>query len=109
MRGHGFWRGFLLAGCLIVLASPASADQIDGDWCSTREAAHFSISGPTIVTPAGTATTGDYRRHYFTYVVPEGDPGAGQTIDMQQLNDEEILVSVDGGEPVMWRRCEVIS
>lgn len=99
----------VVAGFAVCFASPALADQIDGDWCSTREAAHFSISGPTIITPAGTATTGDYRRHTFTYVVPEGDPGAGQTIDMRQLNDEEILVSVDGGEAVLWRRCEVIS
>ena len=99
----------LIAGGLIFCSSPALADKIDGDWCSTTEIAHFSIAGPTIITPAGTQTTGDYRRHYFTYVVPSGDPGAGQTIDMRQLNEEEILVSVDGGEPVLWRRCEVIS
>ncbi len=109
MKVGNFIKAAVFAGAAICLASPALADQIDGDWCSTTEAAHFSISGPNIVTPAGTATTGDYRRHYFTYVVPAGDPGAGQTIDMRQLNDEEILVSVDGGEAVLWRRCEVIS
>ena len=109
MNRSSILAGLALAGLVLGFSAPAQADQIDGDWCSTTEAAHFSISGPMIVTPAGTATTGDYRRHFFSYVVPAGDPGAGSKIDMQQLNDEEILVAVDGGEPVLWRRCEVIS
>lgn len=99
----------LVAGAAICLASPALADAIDGDWCSTTEVAHFSIAGSRIVTPAGTETTGDYRRHTFSYLVPAGDPGAGTKIDMRQLNEQEILVSVGGGAPVLWRRCEVIS
>lgn len=109
MTGRAITFGIFLAGSLVLSASPALADKIDGDWCSTTEAAHFSIAGPIIITPAGTQTTGDYRRHTFSYVVPPGDPGAGQAIAMRQLNEEEILVSVDGGEPVLWRRCEVIS
>ena len=109
MTGRHVARAFLLSGGLLFLASPALADAIDGDWCSTTEVSHFTIAGPKIVTPAGTQTTGDYRRHTFTYTVPAGDPGAGQTIDMRQLNEEEILVAVDGGTPVLWRRCEVIS
>lgn len=104
-----FLKRVLIAGFFSLLASPALADAIDGDWCSTSEAAHFSIDGPSIVTPAGTATIGDYRRHTFTYEVPEGDPGAGQIIDMRQLNEEQILVSVDGGEPQLWVRCQVVS
>jgi hypothetical protein len=109
MSGQAIAKIFFLAGLFTVLASPALADKIDGDWCSTTEAAHFSIAGDIIITPAGTQTTGDYRRHTFSYVVPPGDPGAGQAIAMRQLNEEEILVSIDGGEPVLWRRCEVIS
>ncbi|MEO3428115.1 hypothetical protein AAFN88_04610 [Pelagibius sp. CAU 1746] len=102
-------RSVFLAVLFAVPASPALADAIDGDWCSTTEAAHFSIAGSIIVTPAGTQTTGDYRRHTFSYVVPPGDPGAGQAIAMRQLNEEEILVSTEGGEPVLWRRCQVVS
>ena len=109
MTGADFAKGVLIVGVCLFAGSPALADAIDGDWCSTTEAAHFSIAGPIIVTPAGTQTTGDYRRHTFSYVVPDSDPGAGQMIAMRQLNEEEILVSVDGGEPVLWRRCEVIS
>jgi len=109
MTGRDLAKALLFSAAVLFLASPARADAIDGDWCSTTEVAHFTIAGPSIVTPAGTQTTGDYRRHTFTYTVPAGDPGAGQTIDMRQLNEEEILVAVEGGTPVLWRRCEVIS
>ncbi|GAB4360215.1 MAG: hypothetical protein Kow00114_13690 [Kiloniellaceae bacterium] len=109
MTAADLLKRMLLAAALCLAAAPALADAIDGDWCSTTEPAHFFIAGPTIVTPAGTQTTGDYRRHTFTYVVPAGDPGAGRTIAMRQLNEQEILVSVDGGEAVLWRRCEVVS
>jgi len=109
MTDADFVKGVLIAGACIFAASPALADAIDGDWCSTTEAAHFSIAGPLIVTPAGTQTTGDYTRHAFSYVVPEGDLGEGDMVVMRLLNEEEVLVAVDGGEPILWRRCEVIS
>ena len=99
------------AGLAALLAAPGAplADAIDGDWCSTTEVRTFSISGPIIVTPAGTQTTGDYSRHAFSYVVPAGDPGAGETIEMILLNEEEVQVAEGGREPRIWRRCEVIS
>ena len=109
MTGADFAKGVLIAGVCLFAGSPALADAIDGEWCSTTEAAHFSIAGPLIVTPAGTQTTGDYSRHAFSYVVPEGDPGAGDMVVMRLLNEEEVLVAIAGGEPVLWRRCEVIS
>lgn len=109
MTGQRLFKGIAVAGAAIGFSFPALADQIDGDWCATTEVATFSISGSSIVTPTGTQTSGDYTRHAFSYVVPAEDPGAGTQIEMRQLNDEEILVSVGGGEPQMWRRCEVIS
>lgn len=109
MTGRSFFKAMVIAGLAIGFASPALADQIDGDWCATVEVAHFTIAGSSITTPAGTQTSGDYTRHAFSYVVPAGDPGAGERIDMRQLNEQEIMVSVAGSEPVLWRRCEVIS
>jgi hypothetical protein len=94
---------------LIVFASSAFADAIDGDWCSTTDVQQFSIAGSNITTPAGTQTTGDYSRHAFAYVVPDGDPGAGGAITMQLLNEEEVQVSVNGGAPKLWRRCKLTS
>ncbi len=91
----------------LVVAGPVFADAIDGDWCAAPEVRHMSIDGPKIVTPAGTATTGDYSRHAFSYVVPEGDPGAGDRIDMRLLSEEEVQVIVNGADPEVWRRCDL--
>ena len=109
MTVAGFVKRVLVAGALAFPASPALADAIDGDWCATSEVAHFTIAGPSIVTPGGTQTTGDYSRHAFSYVVPAGEPGAGKTIVMRLLNEKEVLVGATSGEPKVWRRCEVIS
>jgi len=109
MTGPRLTKRLFLAAAFLGISSPALADAIDGDWCSTTDVAHFSIAGPIIVTPAGTQTTGDYSRHAFSYVVPSGDPGAGETIKMRLLNEEEVLVAAGATEPKLWRRCEVIS
>lgn len=99
----------LSVALLASLSAPASADAIDGNWCLTEEARHFSISGPSITTPAGTRATGNYSRHAFFYTVPDGDPGAGDEIAMQLLNDQEVAVSVNKGAVTVWRRCEITS
>lgn len=93
----------------IFFSPSAFADAIDGDWCSITEAKQFRIEGPIITTPAGTTTTGNYSRHTFAYVVPDGDPSAGDAITMRQLNEEEVQVAVNEGESAIWRRCELIS
>ena len=96
-----------ISGLVSLVPSMALADAIDGDWCSQRDSEQFSIAGPNITTPAGTKTTGNYSRHAFSYVVPVGDPGAGDDVDMLLLNDEEVRVSVNGGTPEIWRRCDL--
>jgi hypothetical protein len=92
---------------LILAPSSALADAIDGEWCSPGDARQFRIAGASITTPAGTQTTGNYSRHAFSYVVPSGDPGAGDEIDMRLLNEEEVQVVVGGGPPKVWRRCNL--
>lgn len=99
----------LIAGALTAPAGPALADAIDGDWCFSAEGKHMTIEGPRITTPAGTKTIGNYSRHAFAYQVPDGDPGAGDAITMQLLNEEEVEVSVNGGTGRIWRRCELTS
>ena len=109
MRAHVIAKRTLIAGVVIIASSPALADAIDGDWCSTTEVKQFHIEGPKIVTPAGTQTTGDYSRHAFAYVVPAGDPDAGKAIAMQLMNEEEVRVFAEKAAPETWRRCELIS
>ena len=104
------WRQLLLAGIALAactIGSSARADVIDGNWCGP-DGRVFTITGPRIVTPAGTATTGDYSRHSFAYVVPASDPGAGLRITMQLLNETTVRLTADQG-PEIWHRCDVTS
>src|SRR5258708_39682350 len=82
----------------VLLASGRGwADVIDGDWCATNDGRHLSIKGPEIVTPAGTRMQGDYTRHSFIYVVPQAEPGAGQTVAMQLINEETVNLRIGAG------------
>lgn len=105
------WRPLLLAGAALAgclgAGGIARADVIDGNWCGP-DGRVFTITGPRIVTPAGTATTGDYSRHSFAYVVPASDPGAGGRITMQLLNENTVRLTADHG-PEIWHRCDVTS
>lgn len=89
----------------------AQADAIDGDWC--KDAASFQINGPHIRTPGGQQATGDYHRHGFHYVVPQGETDAGAEIAMRLLNETTVeLMRREGatdGKPEIWQRCQPIS
>ena len=97
------------AACLAG-STGALADVIDGDWCF--EGRHFSIRGPTIVTPEGKKLDGDYSRHSFSYVAPGPDPVAGATIFMLLMNETTLRLRV-GRDPATpsqeWRRGDVTS
>lgn len=98
-----------LAGYLAA-AGTARADAIDGNWCHA-DGKRLSIEGPRIVTPGGTAMTGDYDRHGFAYVVPAGEPGAGRHMVMVLL-DEDTMQMGEGSDRSLtpeksetWHRC----
>ncbi|HEX3347145.1 MAG TPA: hypothetical protein VHS58_03480 [Acetobacteraceae bacterium] len=95
----------LAASGLAAIAPAAHADAIDGHWC--REGGlTMMIDGPKIVTPAGTPTQGDYARHYFSYVIPSGEPNAGVTVQMRLLNEDTVQVrETPQSEGVIWHRC----
>lgn len=97
------------AGATVMAPVTALADAIDGDWCAPDGSARVHISGSNINTPSGTLTTGNYSRHAFSYVVPQGDPGPGDKVDMQLLNEEEVRLTVNDSEPEIWRKCEFTS
>jgi len=94
---------FLLCG----FSTAALADAIDGDWCHSN-GKRMSIHGPEIVTPGGKQSQGDYSRHFFSYVVPAGEAGAGETVSITLLG-EYLAHSRQGAAdaPVQeWRRCQ---
>jgi hypothetical protein len=104
--------GFAALASVLLAGGRAWADVIDGDWCATNDGRHLSIKGPEIVTPAGTRMQGDYTRHSFLYVVPQAEPGAGQTVAMQLINEETVNLRIGASAaeaaqaPVqVWHRC----
>jgi hypothetical protein len=92
--------------CLAMVSGPALADAIDGHWCH-NDGRRFSIRGPAIVTPGGKTMEGNYSRHWFSYVVPLSEPGAGETVFMTLLNENTVQTkrgeTASGAET--WVRC----
>ncbi len=88
----------------IALPGIARADAIDGAWCHA-DGRRMMIAGPHITTPAGTATSGDYGRHSFSYTVPAGDPGAGTMVQMLLMGEFHVQVQEGTATPVVWDRC----
>ena len=99
----------LLTACFLAgFPSAALADAIDGHWCH-EDGRRMTIDGPAIVTPGGTAMTGDYDRHGFAYVIPPGEPGAGKRITMQLIDEYTVILrtGLDSAKSVeqVWKRC----
>ncbi|MGZ3409175.1 MAG: hypothetical protein ACXWKC_09220 [Xanthobacteraceae bacterium] len=91
---------------LLASAAPCFADAIDGDWCRA-DGKRMSIRGPEITTPGGKQTRGDYTRHSFAYVIPAGEPGAGEPVQII-LRSEYLAHARQGAEASPWqewRRC----
>jgi hypothetical protein len=90
----------------LCAAGPAFADAIDGNWCKA-DGKRMSIQGPAITTPGGHQIRGDYSRHFFSYVIPDGEAGAGRTMSITLLG-EYLAHARDGADaPIQeWRRCQ---
>lgn len=92
---------------LLMQAGAARADAIDGDWCSA-DGQRMSIRGDNITIPSGKQIAGNYSRHAFDYVIPPGENGAGDTINII-LRSEYLAFSrqgASGDRTTEWRRCK---
>ena len=74
---------FLVAIGMLLQTGISHADAIDGDWCQL-DGKHMTIRGPAIVTPGGQQTSGNYTRHFFSYVIPSGETGEGAAVDQHR-------------------------
>jgi len=105
---------FLTALGLALSAGAAWADRIDGNWCSPANAT-MTIEGPRVVTPSGKVTQGDYYRHHFDYIVPDGDKDAGAHVHADLIDPDHIILTLtlpqatSSGKPETWKRCQVVS
>jgi hypothetical protein len=103
-----FVKTIIPALALAMLAGPAIADVIDGNWCHS-DGRRFTIRGPEIVTPGGKHMEGNYGRHSFSYTAPAPEPGAGQNIMMTLVNENTVHLrqgeAVPAAAPEVWVRC----
>lgn len=68
----------------------------------------MSISGEAITTPGGKQILGNYMRHAFDYVVPDGENGSGEIVYII-LRGEYLALSRQGpdeGRFREWLRCK---
>lgn len=100
--------GRVLAVCLALTALPVQADEISGAWCGP-DGQSLTIRGSRVLAPSGIETDGLYSRHRYEFVMPEGGRDAGQAVVVQQLSEEEVLVSFGGGASVSWTRCRPVT
>ena len=99
---------FALSITVMLAATAARADAIDGNWCAVDSALRMSIQGPSITTPGGSQIQGNYSRHAFDYVVPAGEAGSGQSVNIV-LRGEYLALSRQGSSDAPlkeWRRCQ---
>ena len=97
----------LVAAGLLLQTSIARADAIDGDWCST-DGMRMSIRGEKITTPGGKQIEGNYSRHAFDYVIPAGENGSGDVVNIV-LRGEYLALSRQGPAQAPlreWHRCK---
>ena len=102
------FKPLVLSILFIFTSYPALADAIDGDWCA-KPGRHLKIDGPNFKTPGGNLITGEYDRHGFSYVVPEGETHASKTLDMQLQSDNLVFLTLPDGTIERWTRCDVVS
>ncbi|KHQ53698.1 hypothetical protein [Mameliella alba] len=94
--------------CALLAPGTLAADEISGDWCAP-DGQMLTIKGSRVVAPSGIETDGQYSRHRYQFVMPEGGHDAGVTVVIRQLSEEEALVSFDEGAPVSWTRCRDVT
>ena len=93
-----------LIAAVLLMPVAARADAIDGHWCHD-DGRRFEIAGPLIVTPARSQAQGQYDRHYFSYIVPLNDPGAGATINMVLMGETTLRLKAGNTAEEIWNRC----
>jgi hypothetical protein len=95
----------VLAGFFLTFS--ASADAIDGNWC-TKSGRQLSIEGSKTKAPSGKRMTGNYDCHEFDYVTPKGESDSGQNAVMVMHDDETMQMTIGKGKPHLWKGCAAL-
>lgn len=101
-------RGVVILALACALPGAVDADEIGGDWCAD-DGRNVRIEFSRIRTPGGVWIDGEYERHSYVFVIPEGETDAGTRVEMQQWSEQEVSVTYEGQEPESWHRCQMTS
>ena len=94
----------LLTLTLLVSASAARADAIDGNWCGPK-GRRITIEGPAGLYAGSFRLEGRYTRHSYSFAIPQGAPEAGAAVDMILQGETRTSVRIDTGPAEIWQRC----
>jgi len=104
----------IAAAILAASSTITFADHIDGRWCSPLGRS-IIVNGPQVTTPEGAQVTANYDRHHIDYIIPTGEPRAGDTFSADQLGEDRIRVTIvaksgtPAPTPEIWTPCKPIS
>ncbi len=87
----------------------AHADQIVGEWCPPGGGRSLIVRNYDDVTFAGLAVKANVDRHHVDFEIPAGEPDAGQKFNADQLNDEQIRVTIGTKAAEIWTPCKPVS
>ncbi|MFT7575536.1 MAG: hypothetical protein ACI9XZ_001917 [Alphaproteobacteria bacterium] len=99
----GLFVAALLAG------SPAVADQIAGQWCPPGGGRTLVVKGHQDVTFAGKPVQANVDRHHVDFAIPVGEPDAGTKFNADQMNEEQVRVTIGSKTPEIWTPCKPVS
>ena len=96
----------LVAAGMLLQIGVGHADAIDGDWCAAN-GKRMSILGEKMTTPGGNRINGNYSRHAFDYVVPAGEDGSGESVNIILRGEylAQARTGAEGSPWLEWRRC----
>ena len=102
-------RGLCAVLALVLVATPAWADQIIGEWCPPGGSVSLIVKNYDDVSFAGQAVEARVGRHHVDFVIPAGTADAGMRFDANQLNDEQLRVTIGEKAPEIWTPCKPVS
>jgi hypothetical protein len=98
-----------IASLLGPVSGTAQADQIIGAWCPPGQSLSLIVRNYDDVVFAGQAVKANVARHHIDFAVPEGNDAAGERFSANQLNDNEIRVTIGSKPAEIWTPCKPIS
>lgn len=94
---------------MVVLAAPAGAHTILGQWSDPEGQRRFVIKGVGDVTLNGKAVGADVDQHHLGLVLPQGEADTGARLRANQITEDEIRVTIGSGAEQTWRTCKPLS